>query len=71
MATGTLEKCALHGLMPVSTLTVRWRCVGEWFADVNVVNRVSRGEVMVWADISYEQTQLHFIDGKFECTDIP
>ncbi|KAM9417893.1 LOW QUALITY PROTEIN: secreted phosphoprotein 24 [Salvelinus alpinus] len=38
----------------------------EWFADVNVVNRVphSGGGVMVWAGISYRQrTQLHFIDG--------
>ena len=54
------------------TEQIVWRCVGELYADVSVVNRVPRGgEVMVWADISYEQTQLHFIDGKFECTDIP
>uniref|UniRef100_A0A4W5N771 ATCAY kinesin light chain interacting caytaxin n=1 Tax=Hucho hucho TaxID=62062 RepID=A0A4W5N771_9TELE len=43
-----------------------WRCVGERFADVNVVNRVPHGGggVMVWASISYvQQTQLHFIYG--------
>ena len=41
-------------------------CVGEQFADVNVVNRVPHGcnGVMVWAGTSYGQrTQLHFIDG--------
>jgi hypothetical protein len=40
--------------------------VGEWFADVNFVNRVPHGggDVMVWASISYgQQTQYHFIDG--------
>jgi hypothetical protein len=42
--------------------------VGERFADVNVVNRLSHCGVgvMVWAGISYRlQTQLHFIDGNF------
>ncbi len=40
-----------------------WRCVGEWFADVNVVDRVAHG-VNVWAGICYGQrTQVHFIDG--------
>ncbi len=40
-----------------------WRCVGEWFADVNVVDRVAHG-VKVWAGICYGQrTQVHFIDG--------
>ena len=34
------------------------------FADVNVVNRVPHGGVMVWAGLSYGQrTQLHFIIG--------
>ena len=40
--------------------------MGEWFADVNIVNRVPHGGsgVMVWAGISYgQQTQLHYIDG--------
>jgi hypothetical protein len=37
---------------------------GVVFADVNVVNRVPHGGVMVWAGISYGQrTQLHFIVG--------
>ncbi len=43
-----------------------WHCVGEWFADVNVVYRVAHrgGGVMVWACLCYEQrTQVHFIDG--------
>ncbi len=42
-----------------------WRRVVERFADVNVVDRVAHGggEVMVWADVCYEQrTQVHFID---------
>ncbi len=42
-----------------------WRCVGEWFADVNVVDRVAHGGggVMVWAGVCYgEQIQIHFID---------
>ncbi len=41
-------------------------CVGERFADVNVVDRVAHGGggVMVWAGICYgQQTQVHFIDG--------
>ena len=34
-----------------------WCCVGERFADVNVVNRVPHGGsgVMIWAGISYAQ----------------
>ncbi len=42
-----------------------WRCVGERFADVNVVDRVAHGGggVMVWAGICYgQQTQVYFID---------
>jgi hypothetical protein len=49
-----------------------WHRVGEWFADVNVVNRVPHGGggVRVWVVISYGQrTQLHFIE--FEYTEIP
>ena len=53
------------------------RCVGERFADVNVVNRVLHGSdgVMVWAGICYgQQKQLHFIDGNLNaqkyCDDI-
>uniref|UniRef100_A0A9J8CJL4 Transposase Tc1-like domain-containing protein n=1 Tax=Cyprinus carpio carpio TaxID=630221 RepID=A0A9J8CJL4_CYPCA len=32
-----------------------WRRVGEWFADVNVVDRLAHGggEVMVWAGVCY------------------
>ncbi len=43
-----------------------WHCVGERFADVNVVDRVAHGGigVMVWAGVFYGQwTQVHFIDG--------
>ncbi len=43
-----------------------WRCVGERFADVNVVNWVAHGGggVMVWASVCYgQQTQKHVIDG--------
>ncbi len=43
-----------------------WRRVGEWFADVNVVDWVGHGggRVMVWAGVCYGQrTQVHFIDG--------
>ncbi len=42
------------------------RCVGERFAEVNVVDRVAHGGggVMVWARVCYGQrTQVHFIDG--------
>ncbi|KAL0152484.1 hypothetical protein M9458_052207, partial [Cirrhinus mrigala] len=43
-----------------------WRRVGERFADVNVVDRVtaSGSKVMIWAGVCYGQrTQVHFIDG--------
>ncbi len=43
-----------------------WHCVGERFADVNIVDRVAHGGggVMVWAGVCYGQrTQVHFIDG--------
>ncbi len=44
------------------------------FADVNVVDQVAHGGggVMVWAGVCYgQQTQVHFIDGIFECKEIP
>ncbi len=43
-----------------------WRCVGERFADVNVVDRVAHGGdgVMLWAGVCYGQlTRVHYIDG--------
>ncbi len=43
-----------------------WHCVGERFADVNVVDRVAHGGggVMVWAGVcSGQRTQVHFVDG--------
>ncbi len=43
-----------------------YHCVGERFADVNVVARVAHGGsgVIVWAGVCYGQrTQVHFIDG--------
>ena len=42
-----------------------WHHVGEWFADVSVVDCVAYGGsgVMVWAGLCYRQrTQVHFID---------
>jgi predicted ribosome-associated RNA-binding protein Tma20 len=70
MAAGTLEKLftdeSRFQLYRADGRQCVWRCVGKWFADVNVVNKVPHGGggVMVWAGINYGQcTQLHFIDG--------
>ena len=53
MATGTLEKCDLHGLILYRADGRQrvWRRVGERFADVNIVNRVPHAGVMVWTGI--------------------
>ncbi len=42
VASGTLEKCSLHGRISVFTVSGRWQtaCVGEQFVNANVVNRV-------------------------------
>ena len=48
-----------------------WCRVGEWFAHVNVVNRVPHGGVMVWAGISYGQQTLTFYRCQSECTEMP
>uniref|UniRef100_A0A8C7WZ85 Transposase Tc1-like domain-containing protein n=1 Tax=Oryzias sinensis TaxID=183150 RepID=A0A8C7WZ85_9TELE len=44
-----------------------WHRVGEWFSNVNVVDRVAHGGgggVMVWAGMCYgRRTQVHSIDG--------
>ncbi len=71
MASGILERCSLHGWIPVFTVQGRWQThvwwhVGEQFADVNFVIELAHddGRVMVWAGIWYGQwTQGHFIDG--------
>ena len=67
MATGTLEtdesRCQLYRADGKQCV---WCRVGEWFADVSVVNRVSHGGggVFVCSGISYgQQTELHFING--------
>ena len=41
----------------LSIQSIVWHCVGERFADVNVVNRVPHcaGVVTVWVGISYGQ----------------
>lgn len=46
----------MTGLIPVSNADSKqlvWRHVGEWFANVNIVNMVAVGlwYVMVWAGI--------------------
>ncbi len=47
-----------------------WHRVGNRFADVNVVDRVAHGGCGVM--VCYGQrTPVHFIDGIFECTEIP
>ena len=69
MAIGMLEKCAFTDESRVQLYRADgrqrvWRHMGEWFPDVNVVNRMpyGGGGIMVWAGISYgQQTQLHFI----------
>ena len=52
MASGMLET----GQMADDRQRV-WRCVGELFADVKVVDRVAHGGggVMVWAGLCYGQ----------------
>ncbi len=68
MASGTLERCFLHGWILVFTVQGRRLYDVVWverFADVNVVDRVAHcgGRVMVWAGICYRQrAQVHFID---------
>ncbi len=71
MTSGTLERCSLHGWIPVFTVQGRWQtaCMascGSAFADVNIVDRVAHGGggVMVRAGVCYgKRTQVHFIDG--------
>ena len=60
---------SLHGWIPADGRQHVWCHVGERLADVNVVNKVPRGDdgVMVWAGISYRQwTQWHLIDGNLK-----
>ncbi len=71
MVYGTLERCLFTDESQFSLYRADgrqrvWHRVGEWFADVNVVDRVPHGGggVMVWAGACYGQrTQVHFIDG--------
>ncbi len=71
MASGTLERCLLtdkswFSLYRADGRQRVWHRVGERFADISVVDRVSHGVggVMVWAGVCYGQrTQVHFIDG--------
>ena len=70
MATGTLEKCALHGWIPVSTVPGRWQtvcmvlCGQAAYCSTLWTMPHGGGGVMVWESISNGQrTQLHFIDG--------
>ncbi len=72
MTPGTLERGSLFtdesrfSLYRADGRQHVWRLVGEWFADVNVVGRVTHvgSGVIVWAGICYGQrTQMHFIDG--------
>ena len=77
MATGTLEKCALHGLIPVSTVPDRrqtvWRDVGERFADVNVVNRMPHGGGGGYGMSRHKlrtTNTIAFYQWQFECTEI-
>ncbi len=61
MASGTLERCSLHGWIPVFTVQGRWQTV---CSVVNVVDRVAHGGsgVMVWAGVCYgQQTQVRCI----------
>ncbi len=71
MASGTLERCSLHGWILVFTVQVRWqlalwRRVGERLLMSMLWNGVAHGGagVVVWAGVCYVQrTQVHFIDG--------
>jgi hypothetical protein len=68
MAAGMLEKCALHGWIPVSIVPGRpcvWCRVDKLFAYIMIVNRVPHGGVMVMAAACIsngQQTWLHFIN---------
>jgi hypothetical protein len=63
MMLGQLASCTeMQYLTPLchSGASCVRRRVGEWFADVNVVNRVAHGGdgVMVWAEISYLNAEI-------------
>ncbi len=64
MSSGTLERCSLHGWIPVSLYRADgrqrvWLCVGERFTDVNVVDRVAH--VGLWYG------QVYVMDNEHRC----
>ncbi len=68
MVSGTwyLERCFLHGWIPVFTVQGRWQtaCITMCGWAVCWSQRCGSSGVMVWAGVSYGQrTQVHFIDG--------
>ncbi len=69
MSSDTLERCSLHGWIPVSLYRADgrqrvWRRVGERFADVECRWLSGPYGVMVWAGLCYGQwTQMHFTEG--------
>ncbi len=65
MVSGTLERCSLHGWIPVFTVQGRWQtvCMASCGWAVCWCQHCGSSGVMVWAGICCGQrTQVHFID---------